>query len=84
MLLSFIIGLVAGWVANMWLREGSYGLIANLIVGLVGALLGSWIAQMVSFDGLTVFWVICSSIIGAAVLLTLVAMVAKRQLRRGR
>ena len=78
MLWSFIIGLIAGFVANAAVKGGGYGLIANLIVGLVGAQLGSWIAQMFSHDGLGVWGIVLSSAIGAVVLLILVAIVAKR------
>ena len=38
MLWSFVIGIVAGWIANLILRKGSYGVIANMLVGLIGAL----------------------------------------------
>ena len=78
MLWTFIIGIVAGPIANMFLRKGSYGAIANMLVGLIGALLGSWVAQMLSFDFISTFWLIISSIIGAVVALVAVAIVATR------
>ena len=78
MLWSFIIGIVAGWIANLILRKGSYGVIANMLVGLVGALIGSWVAGMLSLYELTTFWLIISSIIGAVVALVAVAIVATR------
>ena len=77
MLWSFVIGIVAGWIANLILRKGSYGVIANMLVGLIGALIGSWVAQMLSFDFISTFWLIISSIIGAVVALVAVAIVAK-------
>ena len=78
MLWTFIVGIVAGWIANLILRKGNYGVIANMLVGLIGALIGSWVAQMLSFDGITLFWLIISSIIGAVVALVAVAIVATR------
>lgn len=78
MLWSFVIGIVAGWIANLILRKGSYGVIANMLVGLIGALIGSWVAQMLSFDFISTFWLIISSIIGAVVALVAVAIVATR------
>lgn len=78
MLWTFIIGIVSGLIANMFLRKGSYGAIANMLVGLIGALIGSWVAGMLSFDGLTMFWLIISSFIGAVVALVAVAIVATR------
>ena len=78
MLWSFVIGIVAGWIANLILRKGSYGVIANMLVGIIGALIGSWVAQMLSFDFISTFWLIISSIIGAVVALVAVAIVATR------
>jgi uncharacterized membrane protein YeaQ/YmgE (transglycosylase-associated protein family) len=44
-LLSWIVvGLIAGWLAGMVMKGGGYGLIGDIIVGVVGALLGGWIA----------------------------------------
>ena len=45
-LLSWIVvGLIAGWLAGMVMKGGGYGLIGDIIVGVVGALLGGWIAN---------------------------------------
>lgn len=77
MLWSFIIGLVAGWLANIAVRGGGYGIIANMLVGVVGALLGSWVAQMFSYDGLSAWGVVISSAVGAIVLLVFVAIITK-------
>ena len=62
----------------MFLRKGSYGAIANMLVGLIGALLGSWVAQMLSFDIISTLWLVISSVIGAVVALVAVAIVATR------
>jgi uncharacterized membrane protein YeaQ/YmgE (transglycosylase-associated protein family) len=44
-LLSWIVvGLIAGWLAGMVMKGSGFGLIVNIIVGVVGALLGGWIA----------------------------------------
>jgi uncharacterized membrane protein YeaQ/YmgE (transglycosylase-associated protein family) len=82
MLWSFIIGLVAGWIANIAVRGGGYGLIANLIVGLIGSLLGCWIVQKLSFAPLSAWGVVLSSTIGAAILLILVSIMAKEAKKR--
>lgn len=43
-LVTLVNGLVAGWLAGMLLGGG--GLIRNLIVGIIGAVLGSWLVNM--------------------------------------
>ena len=78
MLWSFITGLVVGWIANMIIRGGGYGLIVNLILGLIGALLGSWIARLFSSDE-SIFEMIIAAIIGSAILIWLVTALANRK-----
>ena len=78
MLWSFITGLVVGWIANMIIRGGGYGLIVNLILGLIGALLGSWIARLFSSDE-SIFEMIIAAIIGSSILIWLVTALANRK-----
>jgi uncharacterized membrane protein YeaQ/YmgE (transglycosylase-associated protein family) len=39
-----VVGLLAGWLAGSVMRGGGYGLIGDIIVGIVGALVGGYIA----------------------------------------
>lgn len=40
-----IVGLIAGWLAGEVMRGGGFGLVGDIIVGIVGALLGGFIAS---------------------------------------
>ena len=77
MLWSFIVGLVVGWIANMVIQGGRYGLIVNLLVGLVGALCGGWIVSL--FGSVSIFVHLLASIIGAVLLLWLVTLLMQRE-----
>ena len=39
-----VVGLIAGWLAGVVVRGGGYGLIGNIVVGIVGALIGGFLA----------------------------------------
>ena len=41
-----LIGLVAGWLANLLVKGHGSGLVVNLIVGIVGGILGGWILSL--------------------------------------
>lgn len=41
-----LIGLVAGWLANLIVKGRGSGLIVNLVVGIVGGVLGGWIFSL--------------------------------------
>jgi uncharacterized membrane protein YeaQ/YmgE (transglycosylase-associated protein family) len=40
---ALVIGAIAGWLAGLIVRGAGFGLIGNIIVGIVGALVASWL-----------------------------------------
>lgn len=52
MLLWVVFGGLAGWIASMIVGgEEGMGIIANVIVGIVGAFIGGWIADQIGMGG---------------------------------
>jgi uncharacterized membrane protein YeaQ/YmgE (transglycosylase-associated protein family) len=49
------IGLIAGWLAGLVTSGGGYGIVADIVLGLVGALAGGMFAGFY-IDGETGFW----------------------------
>ncbi len=39
-----IVGLIAGWLAGAVMRGGGYGLVGDIIIGIVGAIIGGFLA----------------------------------------
>jgi uncharacterized membrane protein YeaQ/YmgE (transglycosylase-associated protein family) len=71
-ILSWIIlGLIVGFIASRLMGKGGYGLIGDIVVGILGAMLGGWLATQ--FLGLEVTGVnipsIIIAVIGAAILI---------------
>lgn len=40
-----IVGLIAGWLAGLVMRGGGYGVLGDIIIGIVGALVGGFLAS---------------------------------------
>lgn len=40
-----LVGLIAGWLAGVVMKGGGYGLLGNIVLGIVGALLGGFLAS---------------------------------------
>jgi uncharacterized membrane protein YeaQ/YmgE (transglycosylase-associated protein family) len=75
---AVIIGILAGWIAEQIMGR-EHGLITNLIVGVVGAFLGAFIANAMGV-GFAGFWgSLLVSTIGAIVLLAIVGMFRRRR-----
>ena len=46
-----IVGLVAGFLASRMMRGGGYGIIGDIVVGIVGAFIGGWVSGFLGFGG---------------------------------
>ena len=78
-LLIFLgIGLVAGWLASLLLGGG--GLVRNLIVGVIGALVGGWLLSVANISlpvGNPLLSQIITATIGAIVVLLVARVIVK-------
>ena len=72
-LLWIVLGLVAGFLASLVMRGGGYGVIGDVIVGIVGALLGGWLFSLFGGTGVTGFnlWSIFVAFLGACLLIAI-------------
>jgi len=67
-LLGFlIIGLIAGWLAGQVMKGGGYGIVGDMIIGVIGAFLGGWLFSLM---GITAF-------VGAIILIFLLRMIKR-------
>jgi uncharacterized membrane protein YeaQ/YmgE (transglycosylase-associated protein family) len=81
LLVIIVIGVVAGWLAGRVMEGGGFGLIGDLLVGLVGALIGDWLLPRLGIDlGVGII----NAFIGAVVLLLILRLVGGGSGRRRR
>ena len=73
-----LIGLIAGWLAGVLVRGGGFGVIGDIVVGMLGALLGGFLFRTLGlFPGGGLLSSILVATVGAVVLI-LVLRVIKR------
>ncbi|AZQ69078.1 GlsB/YeaQ/YmgE family stress response membrane protein [Silicimonas algicola] len=73
-----IVGLIAGWLANQIMKKDSGSLPMNLVVGVVGALIGGFLGRLIGLQATGLIGSIIMATIGAVVLLWIVAKVRER------
>ncbi len=75
---AIVIGILAGWIAEQIMGR-KHGLLTNLVVGVVGAFLGAFVASLLGV-GFAGFWgSLVVSTIGAIALLAIVSMFRRRR-----
>ena len=43
MIYWLVVGLIAGWLAGLVMKGGGYGIIVDILLGIVGGFLGGWL-----------------------------------------
>ena len=77
-----VIGLIAGWLAGLAMRGGGYGIIGDVVLGLIGSLVGGFLTRFF-VQGDAGFWgSILVSFLGAVVLIALARAVTGRRMTR--
>jgi uncharacterized membrane protein YeaQ/YmgE (transglycosylase-associated protein family) len=85
LLVIIIVGIVAGWLAGRVMEGGGFGLIGDLLVGLVGAFIGDWLLPRLGIHlGVGIVALILNAFIGAVVLLLILRLVGGGWGRRRR
>ncbi|GAB4345366.1 MAG: hypothetical protein OHK0038_25590 [Flammeovirgaceae bacterium] len=78
LLFFLIIGGVAGWLAGIILKGRGLGLIGNVIVGVLGALLGGWLIKILGITiGGGLIGSFITAILGSILFLLLVGIIKK-------
>jgi uncharacterized membrane protein YeaQ/YmgE (transglycosylase-associated protein family) len=71
-----LIGLIAGWLAGKVSRGRGFGCLADILIGLIGALLGGWIFTKLGILGGGFIYSIAAATIGAIVLVAIARLFA--------
>lgn len=72
-----IFGAIAGWLAGKIMRGGGFGLLGNIVVGVVGAMIGGTLFRMIGLPPVSSVGSLISAVVGACVLLYLVSLAKK-------
>lgn len=77
-LLIFIaIGAVAGWLAGLIMRGGGFGLIGNIVVGVVGAFVGGFAFSFLGISAGGLIGSIITAVVGAVILLFIISLIKR-------
>ena len=75
MLYAIIIGLIAGWLTGKFMSGGGYGIFADILIGLIGAVIGSWIFNSLGIVVNGSLGYLAMATVGAVVLVGIVHLI---------
>jgi uncharacterized membrane protein YeaQ/YmgE (transglycosylase-associated protein family) len=75
---ALVIGAIAGWLAGLIVRGAGFGPIGNIVIGIIGALVASWLLPQlgVSLGGSAVRDIV-NATIGAVIVLVILSLVRR-------
>jgi uncharacterized membrane protein YeaQ/YmgE (transglycosylase-associated protein family) len=80
LLIVLLVGLIAGWLAGLIIRGWGFGLIGNIGIGVIGALIGFWLFPRLGIRiGTGLGAAIAAATIGALILLMLLGLVSRQR-----
>lgn len=78
MIYSIIVGLIAGWLAGQAMKGGGYGVLMDIVLGLLGGIIGGWVfGSLGMFPGAGLVGSIIVSFIGAVILVAMTRMLKR-------
>ena len=77
LLWAIVIGLIAGWLAGKVMKGGGYGLLMDIVIGILGGVIGRFVFGLLGLGAWSLLGSIVVSFVGAVILIWLV-----RQLKR--
>jgi uncharacterized membrane protein YeaQ/YmgE (transglycosylase-associated protein family) len=78
LLIWLIVGAIAGWLAGTVVRGGGFGLIGDIVVGIVGAFIAGWLFPRLGFSLASgIVGIILEAAIGAIILLLLLRLIRR-------
>jgi len=78
LIIWLIVGAIAGWLAGQVIKGGGFGLVGDIILGIVGALVAGWLLpQLGILIGGGILGAIINAFIGACIVLFIVRLIKR-------
>ena len=76
LLIILFVGLVAGWLAGHIVQGAGFGIVGDVVIGIIGAYIGGWLLPQLDFQlGAGITAAVINATIGAVVLLLVIGLV---------
>ncbi len=74
---TIVLGLIAGWITGLLMRGSGFGIVADIVIGLIGAVIGRWLFGALGVVQVGTIGYLLMSVIGAVILVALVHAISR-------
>lgn len=78
LIIFIVIGLVAGWLAGLIFKGGGFGLLGNIIIGCIGAIVGGFVFMLLGLTAHNLIGQLVTAVVGAGVFLFVLGWIKNR------
>jgi len=78
LLYAVIVGLIAGWLAGQVMKGGGYGILVDIILGILGGIVGNWVFGLLGLHAGGLIGRIVVSFVGAVILVWITRLIKKK------
>lgn len=77
LIVFLVIGILAGFLAGKIMKGSGFGLLGDLIVGVVGAFLGGWVFGLLGIAAYGLIGTLITALVGALILLYIIRLIKR-------
>ncbi|MCP4180616.1 MAG: GlsB/YeaQ/YmgE family stress response membrane protein [bacterium] len=82
LLLFIILGGIAGWIAGLIMKGRGFGIIENIVIGILGAFIGRFLFHLLGLYSMNIIGSLIAAIVGAVILIFIFNLIKKNKHRR--
>ena len=73
-----VVGAIAGWLAGLIVKGGGFGLLGNIVIGIIGAVVAGWLLPQLGVNlGTGIVRAIINAVIGGVIVLAVIALIKR-------
>ncbi len=78
LVLFLLVGLAAGWLAGLLMKGRGFGILGNMVIGVVGAVIGGFLFSLAGLKAAGLGGAFVMSVVGAVILLGIAGYISRR------
>lgn len=72
-----LIGIIAGWLAGQIMKGGGYGLVVDLLLGIIGAVIGGWVFRQLGIAAGGLIGSLITATVGAVIFIAILRLIRR-------